>query len=192
MRLFSVLKILKSMVRSDLGQLKRRYQLEVAFSDLKIEHPTAIKFDDISIVEIGRGVTIGIYCEIIAMKRFPGTSLLGRLVIGDRCVIGSFTNIRACGGEIRLGRNTILGQHVSLLAANHGRAKGSVYRDAPWDQNRVGITIGENVWIGASSVVLPCVTIGNDSIIGAASVVTKNVPTGEIWLGSPACKLKPI
>lgn len=48
------------------------------------------------------------------------------------------------------------------------------------------VTIEDNVFIGASTVVLPDVTIGKNSIIGANSVVTKDVPEGVVMAGNPA------
>lgn len=48
------------------------------------------------------------------------------------------------------------------------------------------VTIGNNVFIGAESVILPGVTIGNDVIIGSNSTVTHNVPDGSVVAGSPA------
>ena len=48
------------------------------------------------------------------------------------------------------------------------------------------VTIGDNVFIGAESVVLPGVTIGNNVIIGANSTVTHDVPDGVVVAGSPA------
>lgn len=48
------------------------------------------------------------------------------------------------------------------------------------------IYIGDDVFIGANSIILKGVSIGDKSIIGAGSVVTKNVPEGEIWAGNPA------
>ena len=60
---------------------------------------------------------------------------------------------------------------------------------APDERNRPGETapvlIGENVWIGARSVILKGVHIGKDSIIGAGSVVSKDVLPGEIVAGNP-------
>lgn len=51
------------------------------------------------------------------------------------------------------------------------------------------VTIGNRVFIGAGSIVLPGVTIGDDVIVGAGAVVTKSIPAGEIWGGNPAHKL---
>ncbi len=51
------------------------------------------------------------------------------------------------------------------------------------------VTIGNNVFIGAESVILPGVTIGNNVIIGANSTVTHDIPDGTVVIGSPACVL---
>lgn len=47
------------------------------------------------------------------------------------------------------------------------------------------ITIGNRVFIGIRTIVLPGVTIGDDTIIGAGSVVTKSIPPGSVAVGSP-------
>ena len=54
------------------------------------------------------------------------------------------------------------------------------------------VTIGNRVFIGAESVVLPGVTIGDDVVIGANSTVTHDIPPNSVAVGSPAhviCKL---
>jgi maltose O-acetyltransferase len=51
------------------------------------------------------------------------------------------------------------------------------------------VTIGNNVFIGAGSIVLPGITIGNNVIIGAGSIVTHDVPDGTVIAGNPAVKL---
>ena len=48
------------------------------------------------------------------------------------------------------------------------------------------ISVGENVFIGARSTILPGVTIGNRAIIAAGSIVSKSIPAGEVWGGVPA------
>ena len=50
------------------------------------------------------------------------------------------------------------------------------------------ITIGDDVWIGGGSIILPGVTIGNNVIIGAGSVVTKDVPDNTLAYGNP-CRI---
>ena len=48
------------------------------------------------------------------------------------------------------------------------------------------VTIGDNVFVGAESVVLPGVTIGNNVVIGANSTVTHDIPDNSVAVGSPA------
>jgi maltose O-acetyltransferase len=52
------------------------------------------------------------------------------------------------------------------------------------------IVIGNNVWLGARTIVLPGVTIGHDSVIGAGSVVTRDVPPRTLSAGVPARPIK--
>lgn len=52
------------------------------------------------------------------------------------------------------------------------------------------VIIGNDVWIGYSSIILSGVTIGNGAVIGAGSVVSKNVGAYEVWCGNPAKFIK--
>ena len=52
------------------------------------------------------------------------------------------------------------------------------------------IIVGNNVMIGADSIIMPGVTIGDDVVIAAGSVVTKDIPSGEVWGGVPAKKIE--
>lgn len=51
------------------------------------------------------------------------------------------------------------------------------------------IEIGDNVFIGAGSIILPNVTIGDNVIIGAGSVVTKDIMSNSVVAGNPACRI---
>ena len=48
------------------------------------------------------------------------------------------------------------------------------------------ITVGDNVYIGLRTMIMPGVTIGDDVIIGAGSIVTKDIPSGSVAVGVPA------
>lgn len=52
------------------------------------------------------------------------------------------------------------------------------------------IIVGNNVFVGARSIILPNVTIGNDCVIAAGSVVTKDVPSNSVVGGNPAKIIK--
>jgi acetyltransferase-like isoleucine patch superfamily enzyme len=53
------------------------------------------------------------------------------------------------------------------------------------------VSIGRDVWIGGSSVILSRVTIGEGSVIGSGSVVTQDIPAYSVAVGSPARVIKP-
>ena len=48
------------------------------------------------------------------------------------------------------------------------------------------IRIGNDVWLGGNVTVLPGVTIGNNVVVGAGAVVTKDIPDNSLALGVPA------
>lgn len=52
------------------------------------------------------------------------------------------------------------------------------------------IKIGDYTFIGAGVIIMCGVTIGNRCVVGAGAVVTKSIPSGEIWGGNPARKIK--
>ncbi|TBL74033.1 sugar O-acetyltransferase [Paenibacillus thalictri] len=90
--------------------------------------------------------------------------------------------------EVRIGDDCMIAPNVGIYTAGHSIE--------PKDRNKSGygipITIGNNVWIGGSCVILPGVTIGDNSIVAAGSVVTKDVPENTIVAGNPAKFLKAI
>ncbi|HEX8243463.1 MAG TPA: DapH/DapD/GlmU-related protein, partial [Longimicrobium sp.] len=47
------------------------------------------------------------------------------------------------------------------------------------------VTIGDDVWIGGGSIILPGVTIGAQTVIGAGSVVTRDLPPNVVVVGNP-------
>jgi acetyltransferase-like isoleucine patch superfamily enzyme len=158
-------------------------------------HDTAIwdyGYADLDSIQLGQNVTVGPYAEIIVYKRSPFSSKEGRLIVGDRSAIQAGANIRAAGGTIRIGSCSVVAQNSVLVAANHRVIRGQTYLYNPWDESRTGISIGDNVWIAASCVVLPGSRIGDNVVIGAGSVVAGEVPANEIWAGVPARKIKDV
>jgi acetyltransferase-like isoleucine patch superfamily enzyme len=166
------------------------FRLKSTFPDLSLGFPIRALWDDFTAIEIGRQVALGAFSEIIVFKRHPNSRVAGRLVIGDRCSIGAGANLRATGGVIVIGQNTIIGQHVSIIASNHTVRKGAVYRDLPWAEDRHGVVIADNVWIGAGVTILPGVSIGAGTVVAAGAVVRGEVPAGEIWGGVPARRIR--
>jgi len=81
---------------------------------------------------------------------------------------------------IEIGDNVTMAPRVHVLCHDASTKQFLGY-------TKIGrVTIGNNVFIGAESVVLPGVTIGNNVIIGANSTVTKDIPDNSVVAGSPA------
>ena len=80
----------------------------------------------------------------------------------------------------------VIGDNVEIGAGAHIYAHdGSV--EGHLNYTKIGLTrIGNNVFIGAGTIVLAGVSIGNDSIIGAGSVVSKDIPSDVVAAGNPA------
>lgn len=91
--------------------------------------------------------------------------------------------------KIVIGNNVLLGPGVKVFSGNHGTSLNSVpmvYQD----RVEKNIEIGDDVWIGANTVILSGVIIQKGAIIAAGSVVTKNVPENAIYGGVPAKLIK--
>lgn len=86
---------------------------------------------------------------------------------------------------VTFGDNVLLAPNVSIYTAGH---EENVARRAEGWEYAYPVTIGHNVWIGGSVVILPGVTIGDNSIIGGGSVVVKSIPANVIAVGNP-CKV---
>jgi maltose O-acetyltransferase len=81
---------------------------------------------------------------------------------------------------ITIGDNVTLAPRVHILCHDASTKQFLNY-------TKIGrVTVGDNVFIGAESVVLPGVTIGNNVIVGANSTVTHDIPDGVVVAGSPA------
>ena len=84
-----------------------------------------------------------------------------------------------------IGDNAQIAPNVSIYTAGHPVHPDS--RNSGYEYG-IAVTIGDNVWIGGNTCILPGVTIGNNVVIGAGSVVTKDIPDNVIAAGNP-CRI---
>jgi acetyltransferase-like isoleucine patch superfamily enzyme len=146
-------------------------------------------FHDSNDINIGKGCYIGEFTTIWVLN-YNKDVKNSCLVIGDNTYIGEQNNIRASGGRIVIGKNCLISQQVSLIAANHSYSPDKPIKDQPWSTEKNFVIIGDDVWIGAGVQVMPGVKIGKGAIVSAGSVVTKDVDEYTIVAGIPARKLK--
>lgn len=83
---------------------------------------------------------------------------------------------------VTFGDHVLLGPNVQIYAVGH--PTDPVTRALPIDVPKA-INIGNHVWIGGGSIILPGVTIGDNVIIGSGSVVTKDIESDVIAAGNP-------
>lgn len=83
---------------------------------------------------------------------------------------------------ITIGDNVFLGPRVNLLTPYHPIDAGVRGEGL---EGGLPITIGSDVWIGGAVTVCPGVTIGDDVVIGAGSVVVKDIPSHSVAVGNP-------
>lgn len=87
--------------------------------------------------------------------------------------------------KVRIGDNCQIAPNVSIYTAGHPihpESRNTLY------EYGIEVTIGDNVWIGGNTVILPGVHIGSNTVIGAGSVVSKDIPDWVIAVGNP-CKV---
>lgn len=137
------------------------------------------------------------------MDVFP----FNRFELGDYSIIEEFATINNGVGPVEIGKHTIIGlgcvvigpvsignhvmlaQNIVISGLNHG------YKDVDippslQKETTSHISIADEVWIGANSVVTAGVSIGKHVVIGAGSVVTKDIPEFCVAVGNPARVIK--
>ena len=87
---------------------------------------------------------------------------------------------------IEIGDDTIFAPGVKIISANHDANDLMKYKASK------PIRIGNNCWIGANVVILPGVELGDNVIIGAGSVVVTDIPSFSVAVGNPVKVIKSI
>ena len=87
--------------------------------------------------------------------------------------------------HIYIGDYTMLGPNVIIATAGHPilpELRQQAY------QYNMPVHIGKNCWLGAGVIVLPGITIGDNVVIGAGSIVTRDIPSNVVAVGNP-CRI---
>ena len=91
-------------------------------------------------------------------------------------------------GNVTIGANSEIAENVRIYTHKHHW----VGRGLRKDNNVIdfwSISIGNDAFIGANSILIGARIIGDGAIIGAGSIVTRDVPPYEVWAGNPAKKI---
>jgi acetyltransferase-like isoleucine patch superfamily enzyme len=123
--------------------------------------------------------------------RFAHNASIRNCIVNDFTSIGRYTKVNYA----HIGKYCSISWDITIGAVNHPsntlsthafpyvKRIGFVEED---NQHHENTLIGNDVWIGCNSVILPGVKVGDGAIIGSGSVVTKDVPEYAIMAGVPA------
>lgn len=133
---------------------------------------------------VGDGVKVDGRCTINFAARFVDRPTLE---IGDRTSIGHAC-VFTVGKRITIGRRCLFAAQVWVLDGS-GHPTDVVARRAgkpPLPEEIRPVVIGDDVWVGGRSIIMPGVRVGDGSIISGGSVVRRNVPPYTVVAGNPA------
>jgi acetyltransferase-like isoleucine patch superfamily enzyme len=131
-------------------------------------------------LKIGRGTEISSFVKLKASD--------GDLSIGEQVSVGSGCFLSADAGGLHIGDFCMIGPNTSIIGNDYkyDRLDVPVIKQ---EKTSRGISIGNDVWVGAGCVITDGVTIGDHCIIAPNSLVKNSLPAGTIAMGNPAKKI---
>lgn len=143
-------------------------------------------------ITIGSGTFIQEHCVLGCWIKYGEQFFTPSIIIGNNCNIGQYSHISAID-KIYIGDDLLTGRYVYIGDNSHGGLSWEESKIPPISRklkSKGEVVIGNNVWIGDKATILPGVTIGDNVIIGANSVVTKSIPSNTLVAGVPARIIK--
>lgn len=128
-------------------------------------------------IRFGRSCVVGSFTKVKASD--------GLIEFGDRCGIATGCFISAGANGIAIGDNFICGPNVAISSHNYQYTQFDTHLEDQGETSK-GVRIGNNVWIGAGSVILDGSVIGDNSIVVANSLVNHRFRAGSMICGNPA------
>lgn len=129
-----------------------------------------VNIDKNSYVKIGKNFSSRSGCKFFVKKG-------GKLIIGDNVFFNHNTYIY-CNNEVIIGNNTIFGPNTYIFDHNHKISSSGPLRN---ELNLKKVSIGQNVWVGASCNLLAGTRVEDNSIISANSTVKSHIPPKTIY-----------
>ena len=146
-------------------------------------------------IRIGKRTSIQAYSILGAWERYGKDGHYEpEIVIGNDCSIGEYCHITAIN-HVTIGNGLLTGRFVYIGDNAHGGLSVEEADIHPVDRKLTSkgeVVIGNNVWLGDRVSVFSGVKIGDNVIIGAGSIVTHDIPSNSLAVGSPAKVIKTI
>jgi acetyltransferase-like isoleucine patch superfamily enzyme len=130
-------------------------------------------------------ISIGEHCTFnsFRLRQHITVTENAELVIGNYVFLNDGVNI--CSTQsIRIGNNTKIGDMTYIYDTDFHEISPEI------PTKKLPVSIGNNVWIGANSMILPGSVIGDHCVIAAGSIVTSEIPAKSLAAGTPARVIK--
>ncbi len=113
------------------------------------------------------------------------------IYFGDNCEVNMNCTFLD-DNRIVIGNNALIAPNVQIYTAFHPTNAADRFGPPKEDSSfafcktqTAPVIIGDHVWIGGGTIILPGVTIGENVVIGAGSVVTRDIPSNTVACGTP-------
>jgi maltose O-acetyltransferase len=103
--------------------------------------------------------------------------------------IGDYSSLNAdcwISNDTIIGKDVMMGPEIIILSSSHNFERTDTPMREQGAPPRQPVYIGDDVWIGTRSIILPGVKVGDHAIVAAGSIVTKDVPEWSVVGGNPA------
>lgn len=144
---------------------------------------------DVKSTNIGDNTNIWQFCVVFPEAKIgTGCNICANVLIENEVVVGNNVTVKSgvqLWDGVTLEDNVFVGPNVTFTNDLFPRSK-----NPDWKLSKTVVKKGAS--IGANATILCGITIGENAMIGAGSVVTKDVPSGEVWVGNPAKFFKQI
>ena len=147
-------------------------------------HPTDFARREALLREMFAEIGPGCYIEPPLHANWAGT-----FVHLGRSVYVNFNLTLVDDTAIYIGDYTMIGPNVTIATGTHPILPA--LREKLYQFN-MPVRIGRNCWLGAGAIILPGVTIGDNVVVGAGSVVTHDLPDNVVAVGNPCRVLRPV
>lgn len=169
---------------NDENILKEQFVCLDRLYDFNMTRPTELDKREKLLKEMFAEIGEGCYIEPPLHANFGG-----RHVHFGKNIYVNFNLTLVDDTHVYVGDYTMFGPNVTIATAGHPicpelREKGLQYN--------MPVRIGKNCWIGANVVIVPGITIGDNVVIGAGSVVTKDIPSNVVAVGNPCRVLREV
>ena len=133
----------------------------------------------------GSRIVVGAHSVIDSFVKIKPAGGSGDLVIGDHCVINSGC-VLYTGNGIRIGNHVAIAANCTFAPVNHAHEdRNRLIRDQSFMPSKGGITIEDDVWIGANCVLLDGSILRRGCVLGAGSIVRDELDAYTVYAGSP-------